>query len=161
MFLFPGESSKPRDWTQVSCIAGRFLTIWATRALINICKILWYTLYINPHTLLSGHPDICFNQPGCHFFLSILLRGPGICCQNFPESSGQTYNSASISIAFPKLPGITKPSSIPNTPLLALSSWQSFSHPCFFFFKEGRNICLLSRLCMACRSSWQREQVIS
>ena len=23
-------SSPPRDWTQVSCIAGRFLTIWAT-----------------------------------------------------------------------------------------------------------------------------------
>ena len=24
-------SSQPRDWTQVSCIAGRFFTIWATR----------------------------------------------------------------------------------------------------------------------------------
>ena len=24
------ESSKPTDWTQVSCIAGRFLTKWAT-----------------------------------------------------------------------------------------------------------------------------------
>ena len=27
----PGESSRPRNWTQVSHIAGRFLTIWATR----------------------------------------------------------------------------------------------------------------------------------
>ena len=26
------ESSQPRDWTQVSLIAGRFFTIWATRA---------------------------------------------------------------------------------------------------------------------------------
>ena len=25
------ESSQPRDRTQVSCIAGRFFTIWATR----------------------------------------------------------------------------------------------------------------------------------
>ena len=25
------ESSRSRDWTQVSCIAGRFFTIWATR----------------------------------------------------------------------------------------------------------------------------------
>ena len=25
------ESSRPRDWTQVSCIAGGFFTIWATR----------------------------------------------------------------------------------------------------------------------------------
>ena len=24
-------SSQPRDWTEVSCIAGRFFTIWATR----------------------------------------------------------------------------------------------------------------------------------
>ena len=28
---FPRASSLPRDWIQVSCIAGRFLTIWATR----------------------------------------------------------------------------------------------------------------------------------
>ena len=27
----PGESSQPRDQTQVSCIAGGFFTIWATR----------------------------------------------------------------------------------------------------------------------------------
>ena len=28
---FPGGSSQPRDWTQVSHIAGRFFTSWATR----------------------------------------------------------------------------------------------------------------------------------
>ena len=28
---FSMGSSPPRDWTQVSCIAGRFSTIWATR----------------------------------------------------------------------------------------------------------------------------------
>ena len=28
---FPRGSSRPRDWTWVSCIAGRFFTIWATR----------------------------------------------------------------------------------------------------------------------------------
>ena len=28
---FSWGSSQPRDWTQVSCIAGRFFTIWATR----------------------------------------------------------------------------------------------------------------------------------
>ena len=28
---FSGGSSWPRDWTWVSCIAGRFFTIWATR----------------------------------------------------------------------------------------------------------------------------------
>ena len=28
---FSMGSSQPRDWTHVSCIAGRFFTIWATR----------------------------------------------------------------------------------------------------------------------------------
>ena len=30
-FPFSKGSSQPRDWTQVSCIAGRFFTSWATR----------------------------------------------------------------------------------------------------------------------------------
>ena len=30
-FPFSKGSSKLRDWTQVSCIPGRFLTSWATR----------------------------------------------------------------------------------------------------------------------------------
>ena len=30
-FPFSRGSSQPREWTQVSCIAGRFLTSWATR----------------------------------------------------------------------------------------------------------------------------------
>ena len=30
-FPFSRASSQPRDWTQVSCIAGRFFTSWATR----------------------------------------------------------------------------------------------------------------------------------
>ena len=29
-FPFSRESSQPRDWTQVSCIADRFFTSWAT-----------------------------------------------------------------------------------------------------------------------------------
>ena len=30
-YPFPSGSSRPRNWTRVSCIAGRFFTIWATR----------------------------------------------------------------------------------------------------------------------------------
>ena len=29
-FPFARKSSRPRDWTQVSCNAGRFFTIWAS-----------------------------------------------------------------------------------------------------------------------------------
>ena len=33
----------PRDWTQVSCIAGRFFTVWATReALCSLCIPSFY-----------------------------------------------------------------------------------------------------------------------
>ena len=44
---FSRGSSRPRDWTWVSCIAGRFFTIWATRIsyinayMWNLEK--WYT----------------------------------------------------------------------------------------------------------------------
>ena len=33
---FSRGSSQPRGWTWVSCIAGRFLTLWATR--VNSCE---------------------------------------------------------------------------------------------------------------------------
>ena len=33
---FSRGSSWPRDWTQVSCIAGRFFTVWATREALGI-----------------------------------------------------------------------------------------------------------------------------
>ena len=32
---FSRGSSQPRDWSWVSCIAGRFFTIWATRKEAN------------------------------------------------------------------------------------------------------------------------------
>ena len=35
MTFFKG-SSQPRDWTQISCIAGRLSTIWATKEACNL-----------------------------------------------------------------------------------------------------------------------------
>ena len=35
---FSRGSSWPRDWTLVSCIAGRFFTIWATKKALKIYK---------------------------------------------------------------------------------------------------------------------------
>ena len=29
--LFSRESSQPRDWTWLSCLAGKFFIVWATR----------------------------------------------------------------------------------------------------------------------------------
>ena len=36
---FPRGSSQPRDWTQVSCTAGRFFIIWSTREALCIRKV--------------------------------------------------------------------------------------------------------------------------
>ena len=46
---FSRGSSWPRDWTPVSCIAGRFFTIWATR------EVLQSTSYISGFFLRSIH----------------------------------------------------------------------------------------------------------
>ena len=37
-FPFFGGSAQPRDWTQASCIAGRFFTSWATREAQEYCS---------------------------------------------------------------------------------------------------------------------------
>ena len=43
--LFSRGSSRPRDWTQVFCIAGRFFTVWAIGGVLwwglNWWKALW------------------------------------------------------------------------------------------------------------------------
>ena len=36
---FSKGSSQPRDWTQVSYIAGGFFTIWATREALMVCEV--------------------------------------------------------------------------------------------------------------------------
>ena len=43
-FLLQGNlSSRPRNWTQVSCTAGRFFTVWATWWCLPPPKSLWRT----------------------------------------------------------------------------------------------------------------------
>ena len=44
---FSRGSSRPRDWTQVSCIAGRHFTIWATSTLHSLLVSL--PMYWSPH----------------------------------------------------------------------------------------------------------------
>ena len=39
---FPRGSSQSRDQTQVSCIAGRFFTVWATREANILIVIIWF-----------------------------------------------------------------------------------------------------------------------
>ena len=48
-------SSRPRDWTQVFHIAGRFFTVWATREARYIVNGKWgiYTVSLNGKTKIS------------------------------------------------------------------------------------------------------------
>ena len=41
-FPFSRGSSQPRDWTQVSCIAGEFFTSWATRKALKPPNLWWF-----------------------------------------------------------------------------------------------------------------------
>ena len=56
---FSRESSRPRDWTQVSCTADRFFTVWATREEKMSCfglnfvdKYIFFTLLPSQHRFL-------------------------------------------------------------------------------------------------------------
>ena len=49
-------SSQPRDWTQVSCLTGRFFTIWATK---GEAPILWPP---NRKSQLSGKRPWCWER---------------------------------------------------------------------------------------------------
>ena len=57
-FVMPSSrgSSLPRDWTQVSCIAGRFFTIWATREVAQAIQVQF----------LCKKLKLCFSTTSCH-----------------------------------------------------------------------------------------------
>ena len=70
----PGDLSWPRDWTWVSCIAGRFFTIWAAREAqpVNISstnkkhfiRTSWHealNIWFLPHR--SNFPDVGMGTP--------------------------------------------------------------------------------------------------
>ena len=89
---FSRGSSWPKGRTQVSCIAGRFFTIWATRKTQGTVglhreaeqslKVMWpkaprylHTLRLKGKLLLQGNPNSITH--GCHFCLHTLpLQDP-------------------------------------------------------------------------------------
>ena len=50
--LFPGDLPDYRDWTWVSCITGRFFTIWAIREFLHVMFML------SPTTMTSWNPGL-------------------------------------------------------------------------------------------------------
>ena len=58
---FSRGSSQPKDWTQVSCIAGGFFTIWATREALRYHNFLVLCLFLLQDWLLfENRAHFCF-----------------------------------------------------------------------------------------------------
>ena len=70
---FSRGTSQPRDWTLVSCIAGRFFTVWATGK--SSCYI-YFTHYHSNSLILSQRlvPKIYRNPLGLFIIVSALLH---------------------------------------------------------------------------------------
>ena len=44
--FFSRRSPWPKGWTQVSCVAGRFFTLWATSVSVYVCIYVWYFFFL-------------------------------------------------------------------------------------------------------------------
>ena len=68
-------SSWPRDWTRVSCITGRFFTVWATREAPNNSLYLLTAIPILPLSPLSHTTDnsLFFISPSIYSY---------VCCRS-------------------------------------------------------------------------------
>ena len=72
-------SSQPRDWTQVSCIAGRFFIVWATREALSIYRrhsLQPLSSAVTPHVRTTKGPRQ-FQTLGLPWW----LRGKESACQ--------------------------------------------------------------------------------
>ena len=81
--LFSRGSCQPRNQTQVSCIANRFFTIWATREAQNesiSCSVMSSSL--QPHGLQPASLLCPWNSPGknievgCHSLFQVVKNPP-------------------------------------------------------------------------------------
>ena len=66
---FSRGSSRPRDWTRVSRIAGRHFNLWATREALSLSLFSNQRMYkrLRPSVEQSPHglPDSCHERPYC------------------------------------------------------------------------------------------------
>ena len=118
---FSRRSSPPRTWTRVPCIAGRFLTIWATKEArvhtnFNPTPFVQSLTLCNPWTVRARFlcplvsPRVCSNSyPLSHWCCLTISFSAALffCLQSFPASesfpvsllfsSGGQNNGASAS----------------------------------------------------------------
>ena len=79
-FPSPGESSRSRNQTQVSCIAGRFFTVWASRE-APIDRPTIYHLSVDQSINLSIDPQWPLPLPLWLSSSELICYLPGHCAQ--------------------------------------------------------------------------------
>ena len=102
-FHSPGNVPHPRDWTRVSCIAGRVFTIWVTReAHIKVCVCINVCVYI---CVCVYKWNRCFSFQGV--VICLLLAFGKIAMRHF-SSKWAVYLGAvggEWALPFPPFPG--------------------------------------------------------
>ena len=90
--LFSREFSWPRDWTWVSCIAGRFFTVWATWSHLPGFKSQIFHLsscLLSIHVSLSITQREKSSQGGCQ---GIILTQQLACCLVHRKNANVYYH---------------------------------------------------------------------
>ena len=75
---FSGGSSPPRDWTQVSCIAGKFFMVWVTReAQCSCLHVVSLALSMEKWNKILWPPDAKSQLIGKDWCWERLMAGEG------------------------------------------------------------------------------------
>ena len=144
--FFSRGSSQPRDQTQVSCIAGRFFTVWTTREaqkshLTNNCSsspLNFLPVTIHP-MFIKLHVVVIFMLP---FIISVDYHESFIACCSLPS----VFSTSSY------VPSYSPPSPSPHThPSIIIISFHLFGG------REGTNICSSFVSSMCVKTSGQRS----
>ena len=85
-------SSPPRDWIQVSCIAGSFFTAWATRRTGNLRE---GDANSEPSDSYAHKP--CNTYTGFFFFFPFRIVTPELECQKLDSECDSTVPSSLLS----------------------------------------------------------------
>ena len=97
---FSRGSSRPRDWTPVSCVVGRFVTIWATReapfylfqfsSVTQLCPTLCNNMDCSTPGFPVHYPLPELTQTHVHLVIDAIQPShsvnPFSCLQSFPAS---------------------------------------------------------------------------
>ena len=70
-YPFSRGSSRPRNWTRVSFIAGRFFTSRATRE----AQRIWKTIEVS---VVQAHPDLLYNHKNNEFIIILVIWGRSV-----------------------------------------------------------------------------------